>query len=89
MTEHSEKVEQVKLRLEAEKWAKGVSYIHAHSLSSMHYDTRPEDTEGGRSVVDVEYNDGSVQRTLDTGEIVILGKRLTGQNLLDSYTRKS
>lgn len=87
MTQYDETVEAQRLLLEAEKWAKGVKATHAHSLDSMHYDTRPEDTaKGSRSVLDVEYNDGSVKRTLDDGSTIILGERLTGQDLVDAYT---
>ena len=58
MTEFNELVAEVKLRIEAEKWAKGVSGLHAHSLNSMWYDDRPGDTANGQSVCDIEFNDG-------------------------------
>ena len=45
MGEHSDKVARQRVLLEAEEWAKGVSGIHAHSLSSMWYDTRPHEDE--------------------------------------------
>tara|TARA_Y100000389_G_C17059093_1_gene316481 strand:+ start:42 stop:308 length:267 start_codon:yes stop_codon:yes gene_type:complete len=86
MTQYDERVETQRLKIEAEKWAKGVKCIHAHSISSMHYDDRPQDTDG-KSVLDVEYNDGSVRRTTADNETLILGTPLRGQDLLDSYTR--
>jgi len=87
MSQYNDKVEKQRLKLEAEKWANNVRALHAHSLDSMYYDTRPQDTaEGRRNVLDVEYNDGSVQRTLDDGQTIILGERLTGQALVDAYT---
>ena len=53
-------VEQQRLLLEAEEWAKGVKSIHMHSFNSMWYDDRPEDTENG-AVTDKEYNSGIVE----------------------------
>jgi len=89
MTQYDDKVQQTRDRIAAEAWASTVKSIHAHSLSSIWYDNRPQDTvdEDGnpRSVMDVEYNDGTIKRTLDNGEVVILGKRLSGQELVDSY----
>lgn len=86
MTEHNERVERQRLLLEAEEWAGGVKSIHAHSFTSMWYDTRRNDG----SVLDVEYNNGVVQRTIkSSGEIVYFGKALTGQALLDSYIRNT
>ena len=66
MSQYNERVERQRLKLQAEEWAKGVKSLHAHSLSSMWYDTRPQDTEGDKTVMDVEYNDGSVRRELQT-----------------------
>jgi hypothetical protein len=37
--------------------------------------------------MDVEYNDGTIRRELQTGEIVILGKALKGNDLIDQFTR--
>ena len=53
MTQYNETVNNQRLLLEAEEWAKGIKSIHAHSTSSMWYDTRPQDTEEGKSVVDL------------------------------------
>ena len=54
---------------------------YPHSLSSMWYDTRTQDTEDGKSVVDTQYNNGSIKRTLDDGSIVYFGKELKGDEL--------
>ena len=89
MTEYDERVERQRILLEAEEWANGIKSLHSHRLDSMWYDTRPQDTEGGRHVVDRSFNDGTVERTLDNGQVVILGKRLTGQALIDEYSRHS
>ena len=61
MTQYDERVELQRLKIEAEEWASKVKTIHGHSISSMHYDTRPQDTEDGKRVVDVE----RVQATLE------------------------
>jgi len=87
MGQYSDRVERQRILLEAEEWAKGVSGIHAHSLSSMWYDTRPQDTEDGKGVVDTHYNNGLIKRTLNDGSIVYFGKELKGDELIDAYTR--
>ena len=85
MTQYDERVEQQRLRIEAQEWAKGVKSLHAHSLDSMWYDDRPGDTADGKNVIDMEFNDGSVRRTLADGKTVILGTALTGEELLRAY----
>jgi hypothetical protein len=87
MGQYNERVERQRLLLEAEEWAKNVSAIHAHSLSSMWYDNRPQDTSEGKNVCDVEYNNGLIKRTLHDGSIVYFGKELKGDELIDAYTR--
>jgi hypothetical protein len=89
MTEYNETVERQRLLLEAEEWASGVKSAHAHSLNSMWYDTRPQDTENGKGVLDIQYNDETVKRTLDNGETYIFGTPLKGQALIDSYVRST
>ena len=85
MSEYDDKVQQQRDKLAAEEWAKGVRSLQAHSLNSMWYDDRPQDTENG-SVMDVHFNDGTVKRTIQsTGETVIMGRQLTGEELLDAY----
>lgn len=87
MSEYDNEVQRQRDKLAAEEWAKGVKSIQAHSLKSMWYDNRPQDTDNG-SVLDVQYNDGSVKRTIQsTGETVILGKQLTGEELIYEYSR--
>jgi len=86
VTQYNDKVEQQRLKLEAEEWAKGVKALHAHSLNSMYY---AEGRDDG-SVVDVQYNDGSVRRTISaTNEVVILGKSLRGEELINEYVRNT
>jgi len=87
MTEYDGRVERQRLLLEAEEWAKGIKSLHAHSLNSMWYDNRPQDTEDGKSVIDKQYNNGLIQRTLKDGTTVYFGKELVGDDLLRAYVR--
>jgi len=87
MSQYNSKVEKQKLLLEAEKWASSVKSIHAHSLNSMSYDNRPQDTENGKCVTDIEYNSGLVKRTCSDGLTVYFGKELKGEELIYEYQR--
>jgi len=89
VSQYNERVEKQRIKLKAEQWAKGVKSIHGHSLSSMYYDNRPQDTENGNTVLDVEYNDGSVRRTTSNNEIVMLGNPLKGDALLNEFIRNN
>jgi len=92
MTQYDETVERQRLLLEAEDWANGISSLHSHRLSSMWYDTRPQDTENGQYVLDKQYNGGEIERSIydtdgkDLGRFVF-GKRLTGDDLISAYTK--
>ena len=88
MGQYDYKVERQRLLLEAEEWAQGVKSLHAHSLSSMWYDTRPQDTQDGKGVVDRSFNSGLIERTLDDGSIVYFGKELKGDELIREYERQ-
>tara|TARA_B100000902_G_scaffold300835_1_gene288503 strand:- start:659 stop:937 length:279 start_codon:yes stop_codon:yes gene_type:complete len=86
MTQHSEIVEQQRLLIAAEKWAVGVKSLHVHSSNSMHYDDRPEDTEG-KSVTDIEYYGGWIERWQDNQHIHTFGKKMGRKELLEAYGR--
>lgn len=88
MTEYKDKVIEHAMFLEAEDWAKGVSQIHVHSLSSMYYDKWPEDTENG-SVTDTSYNNGTIVRTKNGKVIRVIGKELSGNKLIDLWARRN
>jgi hypothetical protein len=88
MGQYDDRVNRQRLLLEAEKWAKEVDGIHAHSISSMWYDTRPQDTEDGKGVIDVQYNSGLIKRTCDDGAVVYFGEELKGDDLVAEYTRR-
>ena len=87
MTEFDGRVERQRLLLEAEEWAKGIRSLHAHSLNSMWYDNRPQDTEDGKGVVDTQYNNGLIRRTLNDGTTVYFGEELVGEELVRAYVR--
>ena len=81
MTQYNNRVEEQRLKIEAEEWAGGVKSLHGHSLNSLWY-------ADGRT--DGSVLDRSVERQINsTGETVILGERLTGQDLVNSYVQES
>lgn len=86
MSQYNEIVEYQRLKLAAEAWSKGVHSIHAHSLSSMWYDDRPQDTENG-GVVDTQYNDNSIERTLSNGTKIWMVERPSIEKQMDLYSK--
>ena len=87
MTEYSEMIKNKKQELRAEEWARGVQHIHVHSLKSMWYETRPQDTDSG-NVIDITYNDGTIERELQNGAIVYMTQnKLTGKALVDAWEK--
>ena len=87
MTEYSDMIENKRKLLLAEEWAKGVQHIHVHRLKSMWYDTRPHDTDSG-NVIDITYNDGTIERELKSGEIVyMIDNKLTGKELVYEWEK--
>jgi hypothetical protein len=87
MTQYTKDVEDHQIRMDAIEWAKGVQTIHGHALSSMWYDTRPQDTEGGKAVTDVELNNGVIKRYQNEKLIHTFGVELKGEELTEQYTR--
>ena len=88
MTQYDDRVEKRRQMNHAETWAKGVAHYHSHSLDTMWYDNRPKDTANmTRRVQDTLYNNGVIRRELDNGAIVIMGKQLKGDNLLNDWIR--
>ena len=87
MTQYDERVEMVRQRQAAEEWADGIKCLHSHQLKSMWYDDKPQDTDDG-PVMDVQYNDGRIKRTIiNTGKVVMMGKQITGEDLVYEYSR--
>ena len=89
MGQYDDKVERQRKLIAAEEWAGGVSCLHAHSLSSMWYDTRPQDTQDGKGVVDRSFNSGLIERTLHDGSTVYFGKELKGDELIEEWERNT
>lgn len=87
MTQYDDRVQYQRDLLEAEKWAKQVKDIHVHGLNSMWYDTRPQDTEDGKMVIDTAYNSGLIQRKTHDGYTVYFGEELKGEDLVNQWTR--
>lgn len=87
MTQYKSEVEQQAILLEAEKWANEINSIHIHSFKSMWYDDRPQDTKDGKYVADTIYNNGLVERVLENSKVVIMGKKLSTQDLLEKYLK--
>jgi len=87
MGQYDDRVERQRLLIKAEEWAQGVKSMHAHSLSSMWYDDRPEDTADGKGVLDIEYNSGRIERTLHDNSKVSFGEELKGDALIDAYSK--
>jgi hypothetical protein len=88
MTEYTQEVEKVRIMREAEVWAKQTAAVHVHSLSSMHYDNRPEDTANGKSVTDIEFQSGIIKRYQNGEHIHTFGHEAKGDELYDLYTRR-
>ena len=87
MTQYTDEVFQHGLMLEAIEWAQKVKTIHVHGLTSMYYETNPEDFEGGKSVTDVEYNSGIIKRSQDGKHVRTIGIMPHELRLVDMYTR--
>ena len=89
MGQYDDKVKRQRILLAAEEWAEGVRSLHAHSLSSMWYDDRPEDTADGKVVVDRQFNSGLIERTLHDGSVVYFGEQLKGQDLIQEFLKRT
>lgn len=88
MTQYEYEVAKQRVMLEAEAWKNGVRSLHVHSMNSMWYDNRPQDTEK-HSVTDIEYNDRSIIRTLFDGTKIIMQEGLKREELLAEFERKN
>ena len=86
MTQYKNEVIRHAMLLEAEEWSKLVDWIHVHKLDSMWYDEWPKDTKK-YSVCDTKYNDGTIERKQNGKVIRIIGKRLSGDDLIDKWAR--
>ena len=89
MTQYDDTVDRQRALLAAEEWAKGVKTIHAHGLSSMWYDDRPQDTSEGKCVTDIEFNNGTIERHQQDGTKHMFGTALTGDDLIQAFNRNT
>ena len=90
MSQYNEVVERQRQMIKAEEWSKGVKCVHAHSFTSLWYENNPDRTGDDLRVLDTEYRDGTVKRKyLVSGKTEIIGTKLTGQDLLDEFTRNT
>ena len=88
MTQYDEIVENQRLLLEAEEWAKIPKSVHVHRLDSMWYET--EDSKkflDKGSVTDTQYNNGIIKRQQDGKTVHIFGEEITGEELIRAYVR--
>ena len=88
MTQYDEIVENQRLLLEAEEWAKIPKSVHVHRLDSMWYET--EDSKkflDKGSVTDIQYNNGIIKRQQDGKTVHIFGEEITGEELVRAYVR--
>ena len=85
MSQYDDKVERQRLLLEAEEWANGINLVHIHSLKSMWYDDRPQDTDTG-NVTDTQFNDGRITRE-KSGKLLHTwnNEQVTGDDLISRY----
>ena len=87
MTQYEEKVELQKQILKAEEYKDTPKNLHAHSLDSMWYETdetKPQTKEG---VIDIQYMDGRIERTLKNGKKITLVEGMKGEDLVQEVTR--
>ena len=80
MTQYDEIVENQRLLLEAEEWAKVPKSLHIHRLDSMWYET--EDSKkflDKGNVTDIQYNNGIIKRQQDGKTVHTFGEEITGE----------
>ena len=88
MTQYDEIVENQRLLLEAEEWAKIPKSLHIHRLDSMWYET--EDSKkflDKGNVTDIQYNNGIIKRQQDGKTVYTFGEEITGEELIRAYVR--
>ena len=87
MTEYSDIVEKQRAILAAEEMRDTVENLHVHSLNSMWYDNRPQDTENDQMVTDITYMDERIERTLSDGTIILMKQGLKGEDFVRKVQR--
>ena len=87
MTQYEQRVKNQAVKLAAEEWANQVSGLHAHSLTSMWYDNDQTVKDVVKGVVDVQYMDGRIERTLKNGKKYTIVEGRTGADLVQEVVR--
>ena len=88
MTEYNDKVELQRQILLAEEYVDTVINIHAHSITSMWYETDETIKDAVKGVIDTSYMDGRIEREVSTtGKKYTLVEGRTGADLVQEVTR--
>ena len=88
MTQYNSEVEMQRLILLAEEYRDTVMSLHAHSLTSMWYETEDTVKDVVNGVTDVQYMDGRIERKVHkTGKNYLLVEGKTGEDLVQEVTR--
>lgn len=88
MTEYNDKVELQRQILLAEEHVDTVINIHAHSMTSMWYETDETIKDAVKGVIDTSYMDGRIEREVSTtGKKYTLVEGRTGADLVQEVTR--
>ena len=88
MTEYNHKVELQRQILLAEEHVDTVINIHAHSITSMWYETDETIKDAVKGVIDIQYMDGRIEREVSTtGKKYTLVEGRTGADLVQEVTR--
>ena len=87
MSQYNEKVALQRQILKAEEYVNQPTCIHAHRLTSMWYDNDQTVKDVADGVMDIQYMDGRVERTLKSGKKYILVDGKKGAELVQEVTR--
>ena len=87
MTEYNHKVELQRQILLAEEHVDTVINIHAHSITSMWYETDETIKDAVKGVIDIQYMDGRIEREVSTTGKKYLVEGRTGADLVQEVTR--
>tara|TARA_B000000532_G_scaffold233091_1_gene216407 strand:- start:50 stop:349 length:300 start_codon:yes stop_codon:yes gene_type:complete len=88
MTEYRERVDMQKKILLAEEYRNSPKWVHAHSLTSMWYETEETKEDAVKGVMDTQFMDGRIERVVNTtGKKYIIKEGLTGEDLVQEVTR--
>ena len=66
MTEYRERVDMQKKILLAEEYRNSPKWVHAHSLTSMWYETEETKEDAVKGVMDTQFMDGRIERVVNT-----------------------